>query len=110
MHGCMTEYVVCNHPRADCRIAVPVGSNLDLLDSDDETHVEPAEPVEAAPRIVLGREQRRFPCEIRSATEYTWNTKKRGAAVDEVCGTFCNGFLTRTLVITHIYMYTLFLY
>ena len=22
MHGCMTEYVVCNHPRADGRIAV----------------------------------------------------------------------------------------
>ena len=24
MHGCMTEYVVCNHPRADGRIAVSV--------------------------------------------------------------------------------------
>ena len=24
MHGCMTEYVVCNHPRADGRIAVHV--------------------------------------------------------------------------------------
>ena len=22
MHGCMTEYVVCNHPRADGRFAV----------------------------------------------------------------------------------------
>ena len=22
MHGCMTEYVFCNHPRADGRIAV----------------------------------------------------------------------------------------
>ena len=24
MHGCMTEYVFCNHPRADGRIAVEV--------------------------------------------------------------------------------------
>ena len=24
MHGCMTEYVFCNHPRADGRIAVVV--------------------------------------------------------------------------------------
>ena len=24
MHGCMTEYVFCNHPRADGRIAVSV--------------------------------------------------------------------------------------
>ena len=25
MHGCMIEYVVCNHPRADGRIAVYAG-------------------------------------------------------------------------------------
>ncbi|KAL5491562.1 hypothetical protein EMCRGX_G016870 [Ephydatia muelleri] len=42
----------------------PVGTNLGLLDSDGETRVEPAEPVEAAPGIVVLPpldEQRRYP-------------------------------------------------
>eukprot|EP00731_Ephydatia_muelleri_P039068 Em1080g2a len=46
----------------------PVGTNLGLLDSDGETRVEPAEPVEAAPGIVVLPpldEQRRYPVRDR---------------------------------------------
>ena len=46
MHGCMTEYVVCNHPRADGRIAVLVAvikdvvlrMNLDLHNCRDQCY------------------------------------------------------------------------
>ena len=31
MHGCMTECVICNHPRADGRIAVLVFITLEML-------------------------------------------------------------------------------
>ena len=50
----------------------PVGTNLGLLDSDDETRVEPAEPVEAAPGIVVPPpldEQRRYPVRDRQRTQ-----------------------------------------
>ena len=41
MHGCMTEYVVCNYPRADGRIAVDISikrysNNGRIVDADDE--------------------------------------------------------------------------
>ena len=35
MHGCMTECVVCNHPRADGRIAVE--AMLDNFTSQDHS-------------------------------------------------------------------------
>ena len=50
----------------------PVGTNLGLLDSDGETRVEPAEPVEAAPGIVVLPpldEQRRYPVRDRQRTQ-----------------------------------------
>ena len=38
MHGCMTEYVFCNHPRADGRIAV-VPARLQLhVGQEDRGH------------------------------------------------------------------------
>ena len=33
MHGCMTEYVVCNHPRADGRIAVDIAFPIIICSS-----------------------------------------------------------------------------
>eukprot|EP00731_Ephydatia_muelleri_P037157 Em0403g6a len=66
----------------------PVGTNLDLVDSDDDDPVqqeEAAVPEIANPPVPPLNEQRRIadtPCEIdnaHSAMEHMWNTKKKGA-------------------------------
>eukprot|EP00731_Ephydatia_muelleri_P035547 Em0135g2a len=64
----------------------PVGTNLDLVDSDDDDPVqqeEAAVPEIASPPVPPLNEQRRYPVRDRQRTtalmEHMWNTKKKGA-------------------------------
>ena len=56
MHGCMTEYVVCNHPRADGRIAVVVicifQTNSPPLSTDRRLNDKPSMSVIELPALL----------------------------------------------------------